>query len=288
MVKTVCIIGIGLVGGSLAAGLRRQQWSQTVIGVDTDKNSIDKALQMQIIDQGHTCPEALSAPPDVIVVAVPVLKVKTVFKQLTPWLSECQVITDVGSTKQSVINDFKQVFPERALKRFVPAHPIAGREQSGVDAVVDDLFAGRRVIVTPLEETSRQSLQIVTAMWQAVGACVEQLNPRRHDRILAATSHLPHALAFSLVHCLSRQSHTPEIFRYAAGGFADFSRIASSDPGVWRDICLANRTALLQAIADFDNSLEVLRASLNAADGNALKQMFIDAKNARDRFGSSD
>ena len=284
MVDTVCIIGIGLIGGSLAAALRRRQWSQTVIGVDTNKSSIDKALQRQIIDKGHTSVEALGAAPDLIVVAVPVLTVKTVFKQLKPWLGACQAITDVGSTKQSVINDFKQVFPEQELTGFVPAHPIAGGEQSGVDSVVDDLFADRRVILTPLEETSRQSLQLVTAMWQAVGAHVEQLDPQEHDTILAATSHLPHALAFSLVHCLSRQSHTPEIFRYAAGGFADFSRIASSDPGVWRDICVANRTALLTAMADFDSSLQELRASVSAADGEALEQMFIDAKNARDRF----
>lgn len=284
MIDTVCIVGIGLLGGSLAAGLRKREWCQTIIGIDPNQDTIEQALQMQIIDKGFTSLEGLTVAPDVVVVAVPVLKVKDIFKQLKPWVGQCRLITDVGSTKQSVINDFKQVFANQELGCFVPGHPIAGRERSGVGAAVDDLFDDRKVILTPLEETDNESLQVATQMWQAVGAHVEHLNPQEHDTILAATSHLPHALAFSLVHCLSTQSHTPEIFRYAAGGFADFSRIASSDPVVWRDICLANREELLEAITHFDSSLQALRTSLDAGDGDALEQIFIDAKNARDRF----
>jgi prephenate dehydrogenase len=221
------------------------------------------------------------------VIAVPVLKVTGVFQQLQPWIDQCKAITDVSSTKQSVIDDFNQVFPGKISHCFVPGHPIAGREQSGVNAAIDDLFNDRKVILTPVKQTNKDSLELVTDMWEQVGAHVEQLEAQDHDQILAVTSHLPHALAFSLVHCLSTQSHTQEIFRYAAGGFADFTRIASSDPIVWRDICLANREELLNALSHFDKSLKQLRGALETSDGNVLEEIFIDAKNARDKYTHS-
>ena len=287
MVKTICVIGVGLIGGSLACGLRKQNWCESIIGIDMQQHAINEAMRLNVIDAGYASIDDCPVVPDVVVIAVPVLKIATVLQQLTPWIDKCKAITDVSSTKQSVIDDFNQVFPGKKSHCFVPGHPIAGREQSGVNAAIDDLFNDRKVILTPAKQTSKDSLKLITDMWMQVGANVEQLNAQDHDQILAATSHLPHALAFSLVHCLSTQSHTKEIFRYAAGGFADFTRIASSDPVVWRDICLANREQLLNALSHFDKSLKQLRNSLETSDGDALEGIFIDAKKARDKYTDS-
>lgn len=287
MIRTLCVIGVGLIGGSLARGLRKQHWCQSIIGIDANQQAIDEALALGVIDAGYTSIEQCAEAPDVIVIAVPVLKVASVFEQLKPWASQCTAMTDVCSTKENIINDFKQVFGAQESTCFVPGHPIAGRERSGVSASMDDLYQQRKVILTPMENSREDSINLITEMWQQVGAHVEHLNPHEHDKILAATSHLPHALAFSLVHCLSTQSHTDEIFRYAAGGFADFTRIASSDPVVWREICLANRKELLEALDHFDTSLQRLRDSLNAGDGEAVEEIFTQAKAARDRYTNS-
>jgi len=287
MIKTLCVIGVGLIGGSLARGLRKQHWCQSVIGIDTNQQAIDEALTLGVIDAGYTSVEQCAEVPDVIVLAVPVLKVASVFVQLKPWMNQCVAMTDVCSTKENIIDDYKQIFGIQESTCFVPGHPIAGRERSGVSASVDDLYQQRKVILTPMDNSREDSINLITEMWQQVGAHVEHLNPQEHDKILAATSHLPHALAFSLVHCLSTQSHTDEIFRYAAGGFADFTRIASSDPIVWREICLANRKELLEALDHFDTSLQHLRDSLNAGDGDAVEEIFTQAKAARDRYTNS-
>ena len=287
MVKTICVVGVGLIGGSLACGLRKQNWCESIIGIDAHQRVLDEAKSLNVIDSGYVSIDDCPVIPDVVVIAVPVLKIGKIFEQLIPWMSQCKAITDVGSTKQSVIEDFNRVFSDQSSSCFVPGHPIAGREQSGVNAAVENLFENRKVILTPTQQTNEDSLKLVTEMWQQMGANVEQLNAQDHDQILAATSHLPHALAFSLVHCLSTQSHTEEIFRYAAGGFADFSRIASSDPVVWRDICLANREELLDALSHFDKSLKQLKNGLQSSDGEVLEKLFVGAKKARDKYTNS-
>ncbi|MFK7794805.1 MAG: prephenate dehydrogenase [Gammaproteobacteria bacterium] len=287
MVKTICVIGVGLIGGSLACGLRKHQWCESIVGIDAHQSAINQALQLEVIDAGYASIDDCPGVPDIVVIAVPVLKVANVFRQLKPWMNKCRAITDVSSTKQSVIEDFNKVFTEQLPNCFVPGHPIAGREQSGVQAAVDNLFDAKKVILTPTKQTREDSLKLVTSMWEQVGANVELLSPQDHDQILAVTSHLPHALAFSLVHCLSTQSHTQEIFRYASGGFADFTRIASSDPTVWRDICLANREQLLSALSHFDTSLQQFRNGLEAGDGDVLEKIFVEAKNARDKYTNS-
>ena len=287
MVKTLCVIGVGLIGGSLALGLRSKNWCQSIIGIDANQDALDKAIALNIIDEGYTSIAQCQHVPDVVVIAVPVLKVAKVFEDLKPWLSQCNAVTDVSSTKTSVINDYKKIYPGESASCFVPGHPIAGREQSGVEAAIENLFQQRKVILTPMESSHNESVNLITQMWQQLGAHVEHLSAEDHDQILAATSHLPHALAYSLVHCLSTQSHTDEIFRYAAGGFADFTRIASSDPIVWREICLANRDELLKALDHFDVSLQHMRESLSSADGDALEEIFTAAKSARDRYTDS-
>ncbi len=287
MVDTVCIIGIGLIGGSLAGGLRSRDWCKTIIGIDVDEQTIADARRLKIIDQGFTRVADCEFTPDVVVVAVPLSYVRSVFAETRHWFASCKAYTDVGSTKLSVLQDLASEFDGKVPACFVPGHPIAGREQNGVLAAVDNLFVDRKVILTPNTGTSADSIALVREMWQQLGAHVEQLDAETHDQILAATSHLPHAIAFALVHCLSTQTHTPEIFRYAAGGFADFTRIASSDPIVWRDICLANRHELLKAIDDFDSNLKQLRTSLENGDGDALQSIFLRAKNARDEYNGS-
>lgn len=284
MIDTVCIIGVGLIGGSLASGLRKSGWCKNVVGVDANEQTIVDAQRLNIIDKGYTRIAECEFSPDIVVVAVPLSYAKTVFHETRHWVASCRAYTDVGSTKQSVLADLADEFDGKLPNNFVPGHPIAGREQSGVLAAVDNLFVDRKVILTPDADTRSDSVELVTEMWTQVGAHVEQLGAEVHDQILAATSHLPHALAFALVHCLSTQTHTPEIFRYAAGGFADFTRIASSDPLVWRDICLANRRELLKAIDEFDVNLKQLRTSLENSDGDALQNIFLRAKNARDEY----
>ncbi len=284
MIDTVCIIGVGLIGGSLASGLRKAGWCKRILGIDSNKQAISDAKRLSVIDDGYKSIGDCPVVPDVVVIAVPVSHVKNIFTELVPWFQSSKAITDVSSTKQSIVEDLSAVFSGQVPGSFVPGHPIAGREQSGVLAAMDDLFVGRKVILTPDENTEPDSVATVTDMWRAVGANVEHLGVRDHDQILAATSHLPHALAFTLVHCLSTQTHTPEIFRYAAGGFADFTRIASSDPNVWCDICLANRNELLKAIHEFEMNMKQLCASLEDSDGDALKNMFQNAKDARDQF----
>ena len=291
MAKTLCVIGVGLIGGSLALGLRKKKWCQTIIGIDANQEALDKALALGVIDEAYANVSQCPIVPDVVVIAVPVLKIASVFAELNDWMKQCAAITDVSSTKKSIIKEYQNVFgqvdADDPSSCFVPGHPIAGREMSGVAAAVDDLFQQRKVIITPMENTRDTSLQLVSEMWQQVGAHIECLDADEHDKILAATSHLPHALAFSLVHCLSTQSHTDEIFRYAAGGFSDFTRIASSDPTVWREICLANRDELLAALDHFDSSLQHMRDCINANDGDALQNIFTQAKSARDRYSDS-
>ncbi len=287
MIKTLCVIGVGLIGGSLALGLRKKNWCQTIVGIDANQKTIDAALAQNVIDVGYTSVKQCPQVPDVVVIAVPVLQIVDVFRHMKAWMPQCLAVTDVCSTKKSIIDDYQQIFVDEISTCFVPGHPIAGRELSGVSAALDDLFDHRKVILTPMNKTREESLNLVAEMWQQVGADVEHLDAEDHDKILAATSHLPHALAYSLVHCLSTQSHTDEIFRYAAGGFADFTRIASSDPIVWREICLANRKELLAALDHFDTSLQHLRDSLRNNNGDALQEIFTQAKAARDRYKNS-
>ena len=286
MIESVGIIGVGMIGGSIAHALREQQVCQKIIGIDPSAETLAWALNANLIEKGWQqvadCPEV----PQVVIICVPVASMRAVFAQCKDWFSQCSAVTDVGSTKQSVIADLQAVCTP-APTNFVPAHPIAGREQSGVQAAVPGLFSGKKVIVTPTPETSPESLMQITEVWQQIGAEVEYMNADSHDQILAATSHLPHALAFALVDCLAKQTQTPEIFRYAAGGFSDFTRIASSDPALWRDICVANQPALIDAIERFEQTLKKLRESLQAHDAEALQCMFQDAKNARDKFTQS-
>ncbi len=282
-VQTVCIIGTGLIGGSLALALKQSSFCQRVVGSGRTESTLKKAIELGVIDHYETDFSVAVKEADIVVVAVPLSAMKNVFQQIEPGLSSTAIITDAGSAKQSVINDAESVFANSAA-RFVPGHPISGTEKSGVAAAFTELYQNKKVILTPTETTDSDALQVISAMWQAVGAEVETMSAQHHDRVLAGTSHLPHILAFGLVDCLNNLDAVDEVFRFAAGGFRDFTRIASSDPVMWRDICLSNRDDILTMMEKYKDQLNMISNALQDSDGDALIEIFARAKNARDKF----
>ncbi|MBL1259495.1 MAG: prephenate dehydrogenase/arogenate dehydrogenase family protein [Thiotrichaceae bacterium] len=281
--KRLTIIGVGLIGGSLARALHRANACDEIIGCGRDEAHLKRAVELGVIDRYEVDPAAAVSGADVVVLAVPLRAMATVLTQITPGLAVDVVITDVGSAKGCVVEEVRAVLGER-LCDFVPGHPIAGTEQSGVEASFAELFDNRSVILTPIEETAPSKCARIRAMWESVGANVTEMAVLHHDEVLAATSHLPHLLAFSLVNTLASLDERKEIFDYAAGGFRDFTRIASSDPVMWRDICLENRDALLEVLAHFNHDLKQLEEAVRDNDGQAVVNVFTRAKTTRDRF----
>jgi prephenate dehydrogenase len=283
MIERLCIIGVGLIGGSLARALRKAGYCKAVVGAGRNPENLRHAIELGVIDSYETDLARAVAGADMVLVAVPLGAMQPVFRAIRGHLADGAVLTDAGSAKVSVIEAVRNAFGE-VPANFVPGHPIAGIEQSGVAASLPDLYRNRRVILTPLPETAAAATQRVRGMWEAAGAVVVDMDPVHHDEVLAATSHLPHVLAFTLVESLARLHDKAEIFEYAAGGFRDFTRIASSDPVMWRDICLANGDAIQQMIERFIGDLQELDRAVEARDGDRLLQIFADAKAARDRF----
>ncbi|MBD3619991.1 MAG: prephenate dehydrogenase/arogenate dehydrogenase family protein [Chromatiales bacterium] len=283
MIERLAIIGVGLIGGSLALALRQGGACREVVGCGRNQANLDRAVALGVIDRYTHDPAEAVTGADMVLVAVPLGAMRAVFAAMRPGLSPEAVVTDVGSAKASVVLDAQAAWGELPAG-FVPGHPIAGTEQSGVEAAFATLYQGRRVILTPLATSGEQAVARVRAMWETAGAVVESMSVAHHDEVLAATSHLPHMLAFGLVDSLARMRDNDEIFRYAAGGFRDFTRIASSDPVMWRDICLANRSALLDMMARYKEDLRLIEDAIEAADGEALLEIFTRAKAARDRF----
>lgn len=285
MIQRLCVIGLGLIGGSLALALQRARWCRQVVGCARRDATVRQAKALGIVQEGYTDPARAVAGADMVVLAVPMGAMAPVMSALAPVLGEDTVVTDVGSVKGAVIEAAQRVFGD-IPSRFVPGHPVAGTERSGVEAAFDSLFQGRHVILTPVQQTAPGALAQVTAMWEACGATVSRMAVTEHDRVLAATSHLPHMLAYALVDSLARRDDGPQMFRYAAGGFRDFTRIASSDPVMWRDICLTNRQALLRAMDAFSEDLSTLRKAIESGDAQVLEAIFSSAKAARDRYVS--
>ena len=286
MIERLWVIGGGLIGGSLARALKEAEYVGNVVGVGRGAANLALARERGIIDEASHDPAAAVRGADMVLLAVPVGSVEAVCRQLAPALAEEAVLTDAGSVKGAVAAQVRRAFGGRVPARFVPGHPIAGTEQSGAGAAFAELYLGRRVLLTPLAETDPDATARVEAMWRAAGAEVERMTVAHHDEVLAATSHLPHLLAFGLVDSLARQEESREIFRYAAGGFRDFTRIASSDPVMWRDICLHNAEAILAALGAYRADLAELERAIAAGDGEALEAIFRRAKAARDRFCS--
>jgi 3-phosphoshikimate 1-carboxyvinyltransferase len=277
------VVGLGLIGGSFARGMRDSGLFREVIGVDLDAESRRVAVELGIVDRCETQLAAACQGAAVIMLAVPILAMQRLLGELAGLELGNAVLTDVGSAKGSILRAARQELPAH-LARFVPGHPIAGSEQSGVEAARGNLFRRHKVILTPHEALDAAALALVDQLWQALGADVEHMQVEHHDEVLAATSHLPHLLAFGLVDSLARRSENLEIFRYAAGGFRDFTRIAGSDPLMWHDIFLANREAVLRILDDFRGDLDALRDAVDQQDGHHLLGVFTRARVAREHF----
>ncbi|GAB5451747.1 MAG: hypothetical protein Hals2KO_20750 [Halioglobus sp.] len=282
--KTLVILGLGLIGGSLARALRGTGFCERFVGCGYREPSLKRGVELGVIDEYTLDIAEAVEQADILVICTPTLTAADVLQTILPLLGEGgPVVTDVASVKGN-IRDTAVEISGALPPRFVLGHPIAGSERSGVDASREDLFVDHRVILTPEQSNAAEAVELIRAMWESTGAEVVEMDVDTHDRVLAATSHLPHVLAYALVDALAASGDSDEIFRCAAGGFRDFTRIASSDPIMWRDIALANREALLQAMDDFGGHLGQLRAAIAAGDGQAMEQMFGRAKAARDAF----
>lgn len=281
MIERLAILGVGLIGSSLSLALRQAGAVGEVIGYGRSRKNLEKGIELGVLDRhAASVAEAIDGA-SVVVVAVPLGAMQAIFAEIGPALPQSAIVTDVGSAKGSVVAAARAALGG-ALPRFVPGHPIAGTEKSGVEAGFASLFQSRRMILTPLAETDPEAIRIVSDMWQHCGAIIESLDVEHHDQVLAATSHLPHMLAYALVHHLSNLDDRAEIFRYAAGGFRDFTRIASSDPVMWRDVCLANGEALVELIEQYQHELDQVAIAIRDGDADELLRLFGRAKSKRD------
>lgn len=278
MIDRICVIGVGLIGGSFAAGLKATRQVQ-IIGYGRNKENLAKAKTLGIIDEySLNIAKALSGT-NLVLIATPVHSFKNVLEIIKPHISKNVIIFDVGSTKRSVVTTAKEVFG-KIPENFVPTHPIAGKELSGVDAADGGLFNNKRVIITPNENTNIQMIEIVSELWKKLGAKVEIMSDKKHDDLLAMTSHLPHMLAFSLMDYLIKKDSN--VLDYAAGGFKDFSRIASSNALMWRDICINNSDEIVRHIKGYQQSLDKLSGLIKDNKTKEIERLFVNAKTTRD------
>lgn len=282
------IFGVGLIGGSLARALRERgeaDGARTVIGVGRSAASTGRAVELGVIDNAAALTDDAAlrqalADADVVLLAAPVAQTQPLLERIAPFLGADTIVTDAGSTKSDVVAAARAALGAR-IGQFVPGHPIAGRESSGVEAALPDLYVGRNVVLCPLPENAPGTVERIAAMWRATGALVRDMAPEQHDRVFASVSHLPHVLSFALVEQILNSPDAALKFSFAAGGFRDFTRIAASSPEMWRDVCIANRVALLDELDAYSAVLARLRTAIEAADGAALEAVFARSRLAR-------
>lgn len=279
----VAILGLGLIGGSLAKALKAQQAVTEVVGYGRRAESLQQGLALGVIDRYSLDLAEAVDDADIVVIAAPTLIAEQLLVEVIPLVGASTIVTDVASVKGNLLRAAERAWGQ-SPPNLVLAHPIAGSEKTGVAAARADLFQAHRVILTPTTTTSNDALQIVREMWEITGAEVSEMDVDEHDVVLAATSHLPHVLAFALVDALAGDSARRDIFRYAGGGFRDFTRIAASDPQMWHDIAIANRPALLAVLDRFTDHLDGLRDAIDRTDGVSIMATFARAKEARDEF----
>lgn len=283
MFRKVVIFGVGLIGGSFALGLRKTYAVQEVVGFGRSVSTLQQARQLGLIDRIGDDVAREVRDADLILLATPVAQMTDILARIAPHLGVDTLITDGGSTKCDVVAAARQQLG-RKISQFIPAHPIAGAELSGPAAARADLYQGKKVVLTPLAENSAASLARVREAWEACGAAVSELSPAQHDEVFAAVSHLPHLLAFTLVHDLAQRDNRDLLLSFAASGFRDFTRIAASSPEMWRDISLANRDALLCEIEQYAAELYKMHQALEQRDAAKLEEMFSLARDVRSKW----
>ncbi|WP_248320302.1 MULTISPECIES: prephenate dehydrogenase/arogenate dehydrogenase family protein [unclassified Caballeronia] len=280
------IFGVGLIGGSLARALReRAGLAGRVVGVGRSAQSVARAVELGVIDEAAALDDdaALARAlqgADIVLLAAPVAQTQPLLARIAPFLDAHAIVTDAGSTKSDVVAAARAALGER-VAQFVPGHPIAGRESSGVNAALPDLYVDRNVVLCPLAENAPEAVERIAAMWRATGAALHTMSEAQHDRVFASVSHLPHVLSFALVEQILEAPDAQLKFSFAAGGFRDFTRIAASSPEMWRDVCLANRAALLAELDAYTDVLARFRAAIDASDGAALEAAFARSRVAR-------
>ena len=281
-VNKITIIGLGLIGGSLAHALKETDFAQTVAGVDTDKGAIDFALTNHIIDEGSANIEDCTRDADIVVIATYLPLIKDIAIKVSETLPEGAVITDTGSAKSSVLRELKDALPSNV--RFVGGHPIAGTENSGVRSAHAKLFTGKRCILTPDENTDKEALELVAGMWEAAGASVYEMDADAHDRVFGAVSHLPHVVAYSLINSVLSAENNGELLDFAGGGLKDYTRIAASSPEMWTSIFLANSGPTVEAIERFQEALERIKGAIESGDEGALMEELSRAKELKGKI----
>ncbi|MDB9865172.1 prephenate dehydrogenase/arogenate dehydrogenase family protein [Candidatus Thioglobus sp.] len=281
MINKITIIGVGLIGGSLAKAIKENNLAKVVFGFGRNLNRLEKAQKANVIDQFSTNLKDAINDSDIIIIATPVGSFKEILIEIKPFLTSKIVISDVGSTKTNIASIVSQTLGDYS-NYFIPAHPIAGKEKSGFEASESNLFNNRKVIITPLETSSPDSINLIQKMWEGTGADVDFMSPESHDELLGMTSHLPHMLAFSLVNYLI--SKNPSASIYAAGGFKDFSRIASGDAVMWRDICIQNKDQIIDHIRGYQKTLNSLVDAIENENSDELDLLFTSAKKTRDSW----
>jgi prephenate dehydrogenase len=288
MLNKVVIFGVGLIGGSFARSLKKAGAVRQIVGVGRSASSMARALELGIVDAIGVASEPASladalAGADLVLLAAPVAQTEAILAAIAPHLQAGTVITDAGSTKSDVVAAARRALGGK-VAQFVPGHPIAGRETNGPEAAIDNLYVGKKVVITALAENTEADVERVAAAWRACDAIIHRLTPEEHDKVFAAVSHLPHLLAYALVDDIARKPHADLLFQYAASGFRDFTRIAGSSPEMWRDISLANQSALLVELDAYMAQLAALRAQLAAGDGAGLERVYSNAQHARHQW----
>ncbi|RPG49677.1 MAG: prephenate dehydrogenase/arogenate dehydrogenase family protein [Gammaproteobacteria bacterium TMED1] len=277
--KRIGVVGLGLIGGSVASGLKKRKLVEQIIGYDKDAASLASALEAGVIDCAASSVADSAKCVDIMIIAVPVLSVQSILEQIP--LNK--IITDVGSVKAPII-EASRIAYGKVPEKLVPGHPIAGSEKQGITSANPDLFENHMVILTPLKSTDENATEIIRKLWQSLGSQVIEMSAARHDNILAQTSHLPHLLAYALVEALSSRGDNMEVLKFAAGGFRDFSRIAASDPIIWRDIFKANRSEVIKALDRFLEEISLLRQLVLNGDSDAMEKVFRRARKARNDY----
>ena len=279
--ERVALIGVGLVNGSLGLAVKQRGLARELVGCARRQATLDKALERGICDRATTDPAAAVEGADLVVLGVPVGAAGAVAGAMAPGLAEEAIVTDVGSVKARVVRDVVPRLPAPSL--FVPGHPVAGTEHSGPDAAFAELFERRWCILTPIEDTDPEATKRVAELWRRVGSKVERMTPEHHDKVLAITSHLPHLIAYTIVATADDLAtvNKTEVFKYAAGGFRDFTRIAASDPVMWRDVFLTNQDAVLEMLGRFTEDLVALQRAIRWGDGEALEELFTRTRAIR-------